>query len=319
MSLYSTVVPENVPATPSPDSPARRPSRLRRWTFRTLRVLVLVYLGLCLLLWLFQGVLMFPGAYVHSKEAGRVAPAPDRELLDLHTPDGKHVAALFGEALNPDGSPVNDPSTCPTILYLYGNGDCIATSLRQFHDFRRLGANVLIPEYIGYPLSGGHPSEKNLYATADSAYAYLMSRNDIDHNQIVVVGRSIGGGPAIDLASREPVAGLATFSAFTSMDEMARKMMPLFPTGLFLNQHFNNLQKIASVKCPMFLAHGTRDDFVPFAMMARLAARAKQPVTTYQIVGATHNDIFPVGGEDLLENFGQFLRSVHAAHRASMR
>ena len=300
----------------SPDPKPPRKSRLRRWTWRGIRILVLVYLGLCLILWLGQRVLIFPGAYVRSADSARVAAAPDRELLQLHTSDGKRVAAVFGKAMNPDGSPLSDLSTCPTILYLYGNGDCIATSMKQFDDFRRLGANVLIPEYIGYPLSGGRPSEAGLYATADAAYAYLLSRKDIDHNQIVIVGRSIGGGPAIDLASREPVAGLATFSAFTSMDEMARKVMPIFPTGLFLDTHFENLRKIAKVKCPMFLAHGTVDDFVPFTMMGRLAQQTKEPVTTYSIVGATHNDIFFVGRPQLLDRFEKFIQRIHASRSA---
>lgn len=298
----------------TPVSTRSRRSRVRRWSLRIVRVLILVYVGLCVILYFAQPLITFPGAYVHGREAATIAPDPEREVLHLRTPDGHPVAAIFGRALMPDGTPMDAPRSRPTVLYFYGNGDCIKTSLTQFVDFRRLGANVMIPEYVGYPMSGGRPSEAKVYATANAAYAYLLTRGEVDPKQIVVVGRSIGGGPAIDLAAREPVAGLATFSAFTSLDEMARKMMPMFPTGVFLRTHFNNLQKIVDVKCPIFLAHGTRDDFVPFDMMARLARQAKQPVTVYRISGATHNDIFPVGGKLILQNFGEFLESVHAAH-----
>lgn len=254
--------------------------------------------------------MIFPGAFVHK--GASVAPAPGREVLSLRTSDGQRISAVFGAALSPEGAPLSDAVRRPTILFFYGNGDCIKTSMELFDDFRRLGANVLIPEYIGYPMSDGRPSESGLYATADAAYDCLLARTDIDPKQIVVVGRSLGSGAAVDLASRKPVAGLATFSAFTSMDEMARKVLPMFPTSLFLKHHFNNEQKIAAVKCPIFLAHGTNDSLVPYGMMARLAAKATQPVSQTPVPGADHNDLFYIGGDSLLEKLGEFLASIHS-------
>lgn len=288
-------------------------SRLRRWTVRIARVLVAVYLLACIGLYFAQNILIFPGAYVHGDQAAHLLSQPDREILELKTPDGHRVAAIFGPALGDNGLPRSDAATRPTLLYFYGNGDCIETSLQQFHDFRELGYNVLIPEYIGYPMSGGKPSEKNTYDTANTAYAHLLTRHDIDPRQIVLVGRSLGSAPAIDLAARKPVEGLVTFSAFTTMDEMARKVTPIFPTFLFLNTHFRNIDKIGRVKCPILMAHGTADDFVPFAMMARLRANASSPVTTYDIIGARHNDIFPIGGEPLLEKLQGFIDSLQPA------
>lgn len=297
---------------PNSAPPGKRPaSRWRRWGRRVLRVAVVAYLAACVILMLVQNWLLFPGAYVHSRKTAVVHPGPNRELLTLHSPDGHRIAAVFGAALNPDGSPRADAATRPTILYFYGNGDCLYTSMDQFEEFRRLGANVLIPEYVGYPMSGGKPGEAGIYATADAAYAWLTDRPDVDRNQIIAVGRSIGSGAAVDLASRKPLAGLATFSAFTSMDEMAQKVLPIFPTRLFLRHHFRNEEKIAHVRCPIFLAHGTKDTLVPFSMMARLKNKAGGPVTLYEIVGADHNDIFLVGGVKLLEKFGDFVEQVH--------
>ena len=71
--------------------------------------------------------------------------------------------------------------------------------------FRRLGANVMIPDYVGYGLSGGSPSEAGCYATADTAYEHLKGRKDVDPGKIVAAGWSMGGGVAVDLAARRPV------------------------------------------------------------------------------------------------------------------
>ena len=283
-------------------------SGARRWAIRTAQIAVVIYLLASLMLYLAQMWMIFPGAFVHK--GASVAPASGREVLTLQTSDGQRISAVFGAALTPDGAPFSDAAHRPTILFFYGNGDCIKTSMELFSDFRRLGANVLIPEYVGYPMSEGRPSEGGVYATADAAYECLLARADVDPKQIVVVGRSLGSGAAVDLASRKPVAGLATFSAFTSMDDMARKVLPMFPTSLFLKHHFNNEQKIAAVKCPILLAHGTQDGLVPFGMMARLAAKATQPDTTLPVHGADHNDLFYVGGDSLLEKLGEFLGSL---------
>lgn len=51
-----------------------------------------------------------------------------------------------------------------------------------------------IPEYRGYGLSNGSPSEKGLYIDARAAVDYLYTRHDLDHSQIVLFGRSLGGG-----------------------------------------------------------------------------------------------------------------------------
>lgn len=299
-----TSEPSNAPPPP------KRKSRLRRWGVRLVRVAVVTYLVCCLLLYLFQNWLIFPGAYVHGRHAATVRAAEGREVLTLHAADGRKVAALFAPALDAYGSPRPDAASCPTILYFYGNGDCIATSLHVIDALRRLGCNVLCPEYIGYPMSGGKPSEAGLYATADAAWASLQSRPDVDPRRIVIVGRSLGGAAAIDLASHHRPAGLALFSAFTTMREMARKVMPMFPTGLFLSSHFDNERKIADVTCPVFLAHGTKDDLVPFSMMGRLAARVRSSATVAPIAGANHNDIFNVGGEAMLEKLGEFIRAL---------
>ena len=92
----------------------------------------------------------------------------------------------------------------------------MARCQKSFEGLRRLGVNVLIPEYPGYGMSDGRASERGCYAAADVAYDYLARRPDIDRAQIIVAGHSLGGAVAVDLASRRHVAALITLSTFTS-------------------------------------------------------------------------------------------------------
>ena len=67
----------------------------------------------------------------------------------------------------------------PTLLYFYGNGMCLNDAIEDFERYRRLGLNVLIPEYVGYGMSGGSPSERGCQATAETAYEYLVSTRGV--------------------------------------------------------------------------------------------------------------------------------------------
>ena len=84
----------------------------------------------------------------------------------------------------------------------------------------------------------------------------ICSRPDIDPKQIIPTGWSLGAAAAIDLASRKPVAAVATFSAFTSMPAMAHNLLPWVPSSLLLRHQFGNERKVASIDRPIFMATG---------------------------------------------------------------
>jgi uncharacterized protein len=296
------------PTTPSSSANHKKNrSRLHTWTLRLLRIILIVYIGLSLMLYFLQKKIIFPGAASQGLHEAIYHPNPDEELLTLRAKDGTPIAAIFAKALLPDGHPLPDSSHCPTLLYFYGNGLTIADSSSELDRFRRLGVNVIIPDFEGYGMSGGTCSEAGCYAAGDAAYAYLQSRTDIDPKKIIAAGWSLGAGTAVEIASHNPVAALITFSAFTSMDDMGRLTFPWLPTSLLLRHHFNNLAKIPRVTCPILIVHGTDDSLVPYEMSNRLAAAVAPGVTRISIQGAGHNDLFDTGGDTLDQQLKAFI------------
>jgi uncharacterized protein len=290
---------------------ARHQGRLWLWTFRIVRAVLLAYLGVCLIVYSIQNSYVFPGAAAtQGQKDGSISPGYNDKLLALRAPDGTLIAALFGKALQHNGRPPANAEHCPTIIYFYGNGACMAYSTDVFEHFRRLGANVIIPDFEGYGMSGGKPSESGCYAAADAAYKYLLSRDDIDSKKIVTIGWSLGAAVAIDLASRRHVAGLVTVSAFTSLRAMAQQFTSWLPMSLILKYRFDNEKKLAEISCPVLIVHGTDDELVPFAMSGQLAEVAKGKVTRFDVEGGRHNDIFVAGGLGLLNQIGSFVGSV---------
>ena len=295
---------------------ARKPPRHR--IARSLLVgFLLGYGALVIPLYFGQEQLIFPG---HSSqgapEAGFKAPA-GAELVPLRARNDQ-IFALYGPALTPAGKPRPDAAHCPTLLYFYGNGTWLAVSLGTFAYLRRLGVNVLIPEYAGYGMSTGAVGEAGCYAAADAAYEYLTRTRHVPTRQLIVVGGSLGGAVAIDLAARKPVAALATFSTFTSMCDMAGVLTPWAPAQLLLRHRFESAQKIRRVKAPIFVATGDADGFVPPQMSARLAAAAGRPVTRLLVHGAEHGSL-PTNGtpefDTVLQAFVERVRRSQADAR----
>jgi fermentation-respiration switch protein FrsA (DUF1100 family) len=275
---------------------------------RIVRDAVVVYLGVLTLFYSLQTRLIFPGASTQGQPFAEVRQRRGTELCRLKTAQGQSVVALWGPALTADGQP--DPAAAhrPTMIYFYGNAMCLSYAEQDLDRFRRLGLNVLIPDYVGYGMSAGSPSEKGCQATADTVYEYLVSTRGVDPKTIIAAGWSLGGAVAIDLASHQEVGGLVVFSAFTSGVEMGRRMLPFVPVSLLLRHRFDSVHKIARVHCPTLIGHGRRDSLIPFHMGEKLAASAGGPVTTLWIGPADHNDFFDVGGRQIDDAIKTFLK-----------
>ena len=301
-----------MPVTINDSGPATHSRRtflmLRQAGIKISRVCLLVYLGLLALLYFFQTRLIFPGADTQGKSDSHVKPRSGTELISLETASKDKVVALFGAALSATGAPLPDSGTRPTLLYFYGNGtNLLDVNSEVFDRFRRLGVNVLVPDYAGYGMSGGAAGEQACYQTADACYKHLLTREDVDPKRIVVAGQSLGGAVAIDLASRHDVAGLVAFSTFTRMSEMASRQYPFVPASLLLRHRFDSIDKIARVRCPILFGHGNADRFIPSDMCTTLAAAAKAPVTTFLVEKAGHNDFYSVGDRQVFEHLKSFL------------
>jgi pimeloyl-ACP methyl ester carboxylesterase len=276
---------------------------MKRKLYRSL-VALLVGLGVYLLM-LFglaslQVRMIFPGSHAPGQIAPRLPLPTDAEWVDL-TVDQAPVVALYGK-----GTATSAGAVRPVVLLFYGNGSSIEGMLEIFALYRSLGADVLMPEYPGYGMSDGLASEKNCYACADAAYDWLTKIRGVPASRIVIVGHSLGGAVAIDLAARRPAHALVSFSAFTRMADMVSLRMPFLPGLNWLLQHrFDNQDKISQVACPITIVHGARDGVVPVGMQAQLAAACRVPPTILTLPECGHNDLLdrPAAREMLVEVF----------------
>ncbi|KAF4527333.1 hypothetical protein B566_EDAN001110 [Ephemera danica] len=174
----------------------------------------------------------------------------------------------------------------PTVLFLHGNAGNMGHRLHNaLGMYQHLGCNLLMLDYRGYGMSQGSPSEEGLYMDAQAALHLLASRRDINHKEVIIFGRSLGGSVAIDLLSRPDfsmkVWCMIVENTFTSIPDMATiligwRMIRMLPLCCYKNK-FMSVNKMSRVTQPSLFISGLADTLVPPRMMSQLHQHCGSP------------------------------------------
>ncbi len=186
----------------------------------------------------------------------------------------------------------SDNPAAPTVLYLHGARWNLTGSVSRIDRWKKLGFSVLAVDYRGFGESTDiSPTEELAYEDAEAAWNYLVRL--APGKQHFIVGHSLGGAIATELARRHPDAsGLVLEATFTSVRDMiSHSKWGFLPVGLILNQEFNTLGKIGEVKMPVLVTHGTNDSIVPIEMGERLFNAAPAPKRFVRVEGAGHHNL----------------------------
>jgi fermentation-respiration switch protein FrsA (DUF1100 family) len=221
------------------------------------------------------GLMIFEDKLIYFPTVGSVMPSPGQEV-DLTAADGVKLHGWY----------LPHPQAKATILHLHGNAGNLEDRRDLVRDLQALGVNVFAVEWRGYGKSEGKPSEAGLYKDARAAWDWLLTKTTAD--KIVIHGESLGGGPACELASTVPCAGLILQSTFTSIPDMAPRVVPIFPKFLVRTQ-YDNLAKVPKITCRKLFLHSTTDEMIPFDMGEKLFAAAAEPKECTWFKGVGHN------------------------------
>ncbi|WP_333167543.1 alpha/beta hydrolase [Microcoleus sp. Pol12B4] len=201
-----------------------------------------------------------------------------------------------------------NPQAKHTILYSHGNAEDLDGILWLLREIRDSGFAVFAYDYQGYGTSQEKHSEYNTYRDIEAAYNYLTPHLGVPAKQIILYGRSVGGGPAINLASRQKVGGLVVESSFVSAFRVLTRMS-LLPFDKFVN-----IDKIGKVRSPVLMIHGKADEVVHFWHGEKLFAAAKQPKLNFWVDGAGHNDLMDVAGDRYAATLRKFAKLVDESY-----
>ena len=265
-----------------------------------LTIAVSIYLALTLMIYLFQGRMVFL-----SNHPGRTLTASpndiglDYEDITLTTSDNERLHGWYIPAANSRG----------VLLFFHGNAGNISHRLDSIKIFHELNLDTLIIDYRGYGRSTGKASEQGTYLDAQAAWDYLISNRRIPANRIIVFGRSLGGAIGAWLGIQHTPAAVIIESSFSSGVDMAHRLSPFLPTRLITRLQYPVVDYAGRLNCPVLVVHSRHDEIIPFSMGQAIYAAVKHQKKFLELRG-DHNNGFLVSQREYIAGLKDFTQAI---------
>ena len=204
----------------------------------------------------------------------------------------------------------------PNILFFHGNGEIVSDYDMIAPLYNKFGMNFTVVDYRGYGNSGGEPSVTAMMEDCHAVFASFkewLAAAEYS-GPLVVMGRSLGSGPAIEIASsyQDQIAGLIIESGFaTTLPLLITLGVDVEGLGITEDDGFQNVRKISGITKPTLIIHGQHDEIIPVHSAAILQAESPARAKELQIVpGASHNTIIARAGEMYFSLIKQFINKI---------
>lgn len=248
---------------------------MKRMLLKTILIIATGYSLICILLYLFQEKLIFfPQKLTKDYRFGFNQPF---EELHITTSDKTQLHGLLFKADSSKG----------VIFYLHGNAGALDSWGQVARTYTSLNYDVFLLDYRGYGKSGGAISgQKQLFDDIQTVYDTLKNR--YAENRIVVLGYSIGTGPASHVASKNNPSLLILQAPYYSLTDMMRHSYPIIPTFI-LKYKFETNNYLQHCKSPVVIFHGNQDEVIYYGSSLKLQSGFKQHDTLITLEGQSHN------------------------------
>lgn len=186
------------------------------------------------------------------------------------------------------------------VLFAHGNAGNIGDRVPIYALLSEAGFDVFAFDYRGYGRSTGRTTEQGTYLDARAARRVLLEQPGVDPDRLLYLGKSLGGGVLMELATAHPPAGLILMSTFTDLRDAAKAVYPFVPRPLVPNA-YPSLRRIRMLRTPLLIIHGDQDELLPLKHAERLYAAAPEPKRLVVFPGAGHNDVIATAGLEWLQ------------------
>ncbi len=173
------------------------------------------------------------------------------------------------------------------IVYFGGNAEDITNNIDLFKDLFRHYTVYLI-DYRGYGNSQGTPTEQGLFSDAIAIYDQIQAL----HPSISLMGRSLGSGVAVYLASKRDIEQLFLLTPYDSIAELAQTHYPYLPARYLARDRFDSITYAKNIKVPVLIIAAELDRVVPYKHAEKLRDQFTRARVSYHLIaGARHNDV----------------------------
>ena len=241
----------------------------------TILVIIGIYVAICGILFFVQEKLIFFPDKLDKQYQFEFNQS--FEEINVKTGDNILLNGLLFKAENSKG----------LIFYLHGNAGALNSWGEIADTYTNLNYDIFILDYRGYGKSEGKiSSQKQFYKDIQTVYNQLKA--DYDENKIIVLGYSIGSGPATKLASTNNPKLLILQAPYFSLTDMLKHNFKIIPSFI-LKYKFETNKHIKDCKMPIVLFHGNKDEVIYYKSSVKLQKLLKETDTFITLLGQGHN------------------------------
>lgn len=260
-------------------------SRPVRITIAVVRLVFMGYATILVTLVLMETRIVYPGAYLSDSHVPETDKHQEIETVEYGSTDGITLR----------GRLIERKQSGNFVLYFHGNAEkakWLDAWLHLLSD--EFNATVMVAEYRGFD-DDETPSEKGVLADCFSARDYLCKRFGKLPSEIILYGRSLGGGCAVAIASQGGAKALVLDRTFDRLVNIAANEYPFIPVNLLMRNRYDSIAKLTAYKGPLIQLHGTTDELIPIQRAQALFASARRASKHWIAVdGLGHNDTLPL-------------------------
>lgn len=173
------------------------------------------------------------------------------------------------------------------LIYFGGNAEDITDNIIQLEELFNNHTIYLI-NYRGYGGNAGKPTEQGLFSDAIAIYDQIKQQ----HNSVSLMGRSLGSGVAVYLASIRAISQLFLLTPYDSIVAVAQTHYPYLPVRLLVKDKFDSIALAKNIKVPTLIVTAEYDQVIPNKHAKRLRDHLTETIVTYHLIaGAEHNNI----------------------------
>ena len=191
----------------------------------------------------------------------------------------------------------------PLIVYFQGNSFHIGDRAHRIEKYINQNWSVILVSWRGFGGNKGSPSEQNFYKDGEAVFNWIIRNTDYKLNQTIIYGESLGTGVAVEFGTRFKFLSVVLEAPFTSIEDIAKKRYKIFPTKYLVKDKFDNYRKIDSLKSPLLIISGKKDEIVPHEHSIKLYEKAIVHKKCVFVDEAIHNNLYDFGIEKEVIDF----------------
>lgn len=267
---------------------------MKRWLKMIANSVLIGVLGFVALLFLNQHKLIwFPRHYGAAYKLELPKTAAE---LRYTTSEGKQCA--FYLPPHPVGAAAT-PMPERIWVCFCGNGSTALDWVDIIGPDPKRADGFLLIDYPGYGLCEGTAEPANIAESSDKALAELATHLQVQpsalEGRLNVLAHSIGCAAALEFAARHPVQRVILCAPFTTLRDMARRILG-WPLCWLLRHNFDNrarLAELAARPAPprVTIFHGEDDSLIPIQMGRSLAETFPKMIAFHAVPGGDHNSV----------------------------